>query len=211
MQIPKTFELAGLKITVEHDNDAIKKHSFIGKSDFSFQKIVMDMTTVPRQTTEQAFLHELVHWILYIQGEHELRMNEKFVDQFAHLLYQALESGEMLKETEVDHERYLCPDCVAVHLGKTSLLDAVYRKGLQIGRYGRDQENESQTGSGCEEDPKYVLTSNKRTSHTGHAGVIGDETAREADGGVQRDYATSGNCPDECPQPRCESCGRSGE
>ena len=97
MLIPQKFMIAGLVVDVEKVK-SILKNKYIGKADFSFQKIQMDTDTVPRQTTEQAFLHEIVHWILYIQGEHELRVNEKFVDQFAHLLYQVLTTGGMLKE-----------------------------------------------------------------------------------------------------------------
>lgn len=100
MIIPKSFEIAGITFDVIENNGSIEKDSFIGKADFSFQRIFMDLNTVPKQTTEQAFIHEIVHTVLYVQNEHELRKNEKFVDTFAHLLYQVLSSGGMLKEAE---------------------------------------------------------------------------------------------------------------
>lgn len=96
MILPKSFELAGLTVTIEINNNAIKENNFIGQSDFVFQKIIMDIATAPRETVEQAFFHEAVHWILYIMNEHTLRNNEQFVDVFAHLLYQLLSSGDML-------------------------------------------------------------------------------------------------------------------
>lgn len=97
MIIPKSFMIAGLIVDIEQAKSIMEKQ-YIGKADFSFQKIFLDTNTVPRQTTEQALIHEIVHWILYIQGEHKLRQDEKFVDVFAHLLYQVLATGGMLKE-----------------------------------------------------------------------------------------------------------------
>jgi len=102
MIIPEKFMIAGLLVDIERVK-SIEKKSYIGKADFAYQKIMIDVGTVPRPTTEQAFLHEVVHWILYIQSEHELRMNEKFVDQFAHLLYQVLITSGMLKDEEEDN------------------------------------------------------------------------------------------------------------
>jgi hypothetical protein len=100
MRIPFEFQIAGLTVKVVAENGSIVEASYIGKSDFSYQKIQMDLETVPRQTTEQAFCHEIVHWILYVMNEHELRCNEKFVDTFAHLMYQVFSSGGMFKERE---------------------------------------------------------------------------------------------------------------
>ena len=102
MIIPHKFEIAGLTVEIVVENGSIVEASYIGKSDFSFQKIHMDLSTVPRQTTEQAFCHEVVHWILYIMNEHDLRCNEKFVDTFAHLMYQVFSSGGMFKEEQLD-------------------------------------------------------------------------------------------------------------
>jgi hypothetical protein len=121
MIIPKSFEIAGLTIEVIENNGSIAKDNFIGKADFSFQKIFMDLSTVPRQTTEQAFIHEIVHTVLYVQGEHKLRVDEKFVDTFAHLLYQVLVSGGMLKEEkEVAENSVYRIHAVAVRDGELS-------------------------------------------------------------------------------------------
>jgi hypothetical protein len=93
MNVPKEFQIAGLKVTIESNNELIKTRSIIGEAKYNDQKIVLDLESAPTETVEQAFLHELVHWILYVMNEDELRNNEKHVDLFAHLLYQSLKTG----------------------------------------------------------------------------------------------------------------------
>jgi hypothetical protein len=84
-----TFKLAGITITVEVDNDFIAKHKCIGQALYASQRIILDTEHTPQETTEQSFYHEKVHWILHTMGEIKLRDTEKFVDVFAHLLYQS--------------------------------------------------------------------------------------------------------------------------
>lgn len=88
--IPKSFWLGGLKITVERDDALIESRKVIGEARYSEQKILLDPSVAPLQTLEQSFTHEMVHWILYVMNEDELRNNEKFVDLFSHFLYQGL-------------------------------------------------------------------------------------------------------------------------
>ena len=92
--IPKSFWLGGLKITVERDDALIDAKKVIGEAHYSSQKIVLDASVAPLQLLEQSFTHEMVHWILYVMNEDELRNNEKFVDVFAHFLYQAMATRE---------------------------------------------------------------------------------------------------------------------
>ena len=92
MVIPKKFTLAGIDIDVILDDNLMINEKMYGKSDYQRQEIRIDPTAAPRQTIEQAFVHELVHWVLYIQNRHSLRNDEDFVDAFAHLMYQALET-----------------------------------------------------------------------------------------------------------------------
>lgn len=89
MDIPKEITLAGIPIKTIFDDKLIKDHNIIGKADYEKQEIVIDISVAPKETTEQAYVHELVHYILYIMGQHDLRNDEAFVDLFAHLLYQA--------------------------------------------------------------------------------------------------------------------------
>jgi peptidyl-tRNA hydrolase len=92
MQIPQTFQLAGIKVNVVREDNLVDTRKCIGEARYSRQEIAIDTKSAPDNLTEQSFLHELVHWILYIMNEDEKRNNEQFVDTFAHLLYQYLES-----------------------------------------------------------------------------------------------------------------------
>ncbi len=92
--IPKSFQLGGLKIDVRFQEKLTEKGLMLGAADYVRQEIRLDPTFTKIQTTEQAYLHELTHWILFIMGESELCNNEKFVDVFAHFLYQALITAE---------------------------------------------------------------------------------------------------------------------
>lgn len=87
--IPTSFWLGGLKIDVVYDNTMVKTKQVIGEARYAYQQILLDPSVAPKQTVEQSFFHEMVHWIFYVMGEEELRNNEKLVDLFAHFLYQA--------------------------------------------------------------------------------------------------------------------------
>lgn len=100
MNIPQQFQLAGITIDVNLDDTYIKENSRIGEANYFAQQITIDPTTPKKEMSEQAFYHELVHWILYIMNEDELRQNEKFVDIFGHLLYQYTKTGGLcIKES----------------------------------------------------------------------------------------------------------------
>ena len=94
MKIPKKVTLAGIDINVVIDthNEELRGNS--GAACYRSQQIILDGTSYKEQSVEQAYFHELVHWILFIMNEDELKENEQFVDVFAHLLYQATKSGE---------------------------------------------------------------------------------------------------------------------
>ena len=93
MRIPVKITLAGIDIEVVLDPLAVSEANFIGKADYVKQRIIIDNTRAMKQTTEQSFCHELVHWILHIMGEYALQQNEKFVEIFSQLLYQAISTS----------------------------------------------------------------------------------------------------------------------
>ena len=97
--VPSSFMLGGLKINVQFDYNMISSKKCIGEARYSDQLIILDPGTTPRQTVEQAFVHELTHWIFYMMNEDELRNNEKLVDLFAHFMYQVLSTAEPLPAT----------------------------------------------------------------------------------------------------------------
>jgi hypothetical protein len=87
--IPQSFWLGGLKIDVSYDENLYRNRKIVGEAQYLAQKIILEPSILNKQSIEQNFHHEMVHWILFMMSEDELRCNEKFVDLFAHFLYQA--------------------------------------------------------------------------------------------------------------------------
>jgi len=87
--IPDSFMLGGLQIEVQFDPSLCRNRKVLGEARYPAQQIVLDPSVSGLQQLEQAYYHELTHWILFIMNETDLRNNEKFVDLFAHFLYQA--------------------------------------------------------------------------------------------------------------------------
>lgn len=87
--IPESFWLGGLQIDVNFDENLLKNRKILGEANYPAQKIILDSSLLKKQACEQNYYHELVHWILYVMNEDELRNNEKFVDVFATFLHQA--------------------------------------------------------------------------------------------------------------------------
>ena len=101
MNIPKKLELAGLTIDI-CNSPTIKEENMIGQAAYAEQKIYLDFNLAPKDITEQAFWHELIHWIFFMMNEEELRQKEKLIDLMAHFLYQAVKSGKF--ETKEPYE-----------------------------------------------------------------------------------------------------------
>jgi len=101
LRIPRNFKLAAIEIKVEHkDSITIDSCKACGMTDYANQKILLSGIAT-QQVGEQTFIHELVHWILFMMGEHKLRNNEKFVDLFAHFLYQYEQTKEFSSDKKV--------------------------------------------------------------------------------------------------------------
>lgn len=94
MQIPDSVCIMGHEIpiiwsdTLSHDIDAL------GLADYRNQQIILQRDCVgypvTRSCTEQAYLHELLHFILVALGETGLNENEILINNIAGLLAQAL-------------------------------------------------------------------------------------------------------------------------
>ena len=93
MKIPTELTLMGIPIKIEIDNTFVKRYGRIASIDYIKQIITID-TSHPKETVEQALIHEICHMIMYIMGEEELQKNEKFIDILAHLIYQALATAK---------------------------------------------------------------------------------------------------------------------
>ena len=98
--IPKEFNLCGITITTEVADGLVDEHKVIGCASYTTQSILIDTKAAPKETLEQSFVHELVHWILFIMNREELRNDEVFVDIFAHLMYQYMKTarGELTEK-----------------------------------------------------------------------------------------------------------------
>lgn len=107
MDIPKSINLAGLQIKTAHSAITIDNKRAAGCADYDKELIVIDKNVFPKNLTNQTYIHEVLHWILFILNYHELNSNEQFVDSVAHLLHQALISatpGEIPSREDMDFE-----------------------------------------------------------------------------------------------------------
>ena len=101
MKIPKRFKLFGQTITVEYKDKLVDKEDCVGRAIYRENKILLqkDNHSIGRTKEQigQAFLHELMHFIMYLSNEEELRNNEKFIDITASLLHQFIitQEGEL--------------------------------------------------------------------------------------------------------------------
>jgi hypothetical protein len=100
--IPKQFKILNHTIEVVFDSEYCSKNQCFGQYLYQENKIVLadkykskkNWVKYKPEIVEHVFYHELVHCVLYYMN-HELWLDEKFVDQFAGLLAQV-----MIKENE---------------------------------------------------------------------------------------------------------------
>jgi predicted SprT family Zn-dependent metalloprotease len=95
MRIPETFDIGPFKVPVMFKDNMWDKSKRVGVADIGKQRIELQAPmpgTLNRKCCEQAFLHELIHMILFYAGQRELYVDEVLVDCFANLLYQVLET-----------------------------------------------------------------------------------------------------------------------
>ena len=108
MKIPKTFQIGPYKVPVKFQNNMWEKEKKVGTADIGRQKITLQspMDCLNRKCCEQAFLHELMHMMLFYAGQRELYVDEVLVDVMANLLYQVLETskGDALETWEKKNE-----------------------------------------------------------------------------------------------------------
>ncbi len=97
MKIPERISIAGITIKTVYDNNLIIEHGKIAEANFGEQIIKVAKNAVQKDNAMQAYVHEVVHFILFIMGKEELNRDEDFVDMFAHLAYHAIKSsGEVV-------------------------------------------------------------------------------------------------------------------
>lgn len=98
MKIPTKFKLFGTTYDVVWDDKRMNDRGEYGVCDYSNTTITLSTTEGATPLSEDrmldVFYHEKIHAILDMMNEHELSMNEKFVDILAKLLRQADETAE---------------------------------------------------------------------------------------------------------------------
>lgn len=98
MKIPRQFTLGALPFDVQIVDDLVETTECVGQTCVQAGRMVIQAITPETPMTPEGqchvFLHELVHAILGVMNEHRLNRNERFVDMFALLLHQALETME---------------------------------------------------------------------------------------------------------------------
>lgn len=92
MRIPKKFKIAGLEIEIVNQPNLFATCGAIGRIDYKGLTIYLDFEACSEGYLEQSFVHECVHWILYVMND-QLVKDEKFVDTFAQLAYQIMETA----------------------------------------------------------------------------------------------------------------------
>ena len=94
MRIPKQFQLYGQTIEVIYDNTLDYVDGRRGEADYRRNRITLqapgEMIPYPRSHLEQAFIHELVHFLFDMAGYDEDRRDEVKVERISNLLHQAL-------------------------------------------------------------------------------------------------------------------------
>ena len=91
MKIPKQIMLWWYTIKTVYDNLMADTIWADWKAEYKANTIVLqkkvEWLIENEERQEQVYLHELVHWILYMM-QNDLRNDEKFVELFSHFLYQ---------------------------------------------------------------------------------------------------------------------------
>jgi len=96
-KIPRQINMLGRTIKIEYDQKILHSEDALGLACYRDDKIIL----APRdssgkkktqQQMECSFLHELVHWLLYMHGDYgkKLHTDERLVDSLAGGLREAL-------------------------------------------------------------------------------------------------------------------------
>lgn len=98
MRIPKSFKLFGTEIEIIFDTKRCDQNECWGLASFKERQIVLTKeangTKLSKEIIEQTFYHELMHMIMEVMEERDLRTNEKFINISSSLLHQAFKTAE---------------------------------------------------------------------------------------------------------------------
>lgn len=104
MKIPKRFKLCGHTMEVVYDNLILHRNDNRGEACYRDHTIKLMPSTVssplPQTSVEEAFCHEMTHFILYLAGYIHEANDEGMVTRIGLLLHQALSTMEYNEEKE---------------------------------------------------------------------------------------------------------------
>jgi hypothetical protein len=97
-KIPKSFKLFADTINIVWDNKRMNDKENYGEASYGERKITLSTTQGTDELAQDCilstFYHEVVHMILLELRRDDLSQDEKFVDNFAKLLRQFIESQQ---------------------------------------------------------------------------------------------------------------------
>lgn len=94
MKIPEKIVIGGIEVDIEYNDELLDRDNCTGVTAYEHQRIYIDPSVPGQDIVNQSFIHEIVHYVLYVMGKHTLRKDEEFVDGFAHLAYQIIKQIE---------------------------------------------------------------------------------------------------------------------
>ena len=109
MRIPNRFKIFGQTISVIWDKELTNEDDARGQAVYRYNEIRMQPSTEGKPLSdgqiEQAFLHEVFHFIFFLLGDYvvgdvKLRKDEQLVDSLAHAFHQVLTTAEYDTESE---------------------------------------------------------------------------------------------------------------
>lgn len=95
MKIPNRIKFMGQVWRVVYEDDLVTRTGCIGESRYNTLEIALQSGML-QSTTEQTFMHELLHIIMFKMGETENRQDEKFIDVTASMIYAILVDNKMV-------------------------------------------------------------------------------------------------------------------
>lgn len=103
MKIPNSFDLQSHTIKVVYDDKMLDAERCYGMAEYDQCKITLcnkkGGKPLPASVIQHTFYHETVHLILTAMGEDKKNKNEIFVDTFAGLLCQILNTQKFKKDS----------------------------------------------------------------------------------------------------------------
>jgi hypothetical protein len=98
VRIPKRFKILGRTVEVVWVDDLLQSSDFCGAARYRMDQVALQTPNDAYRPTpaqlENTFCHEVVHWMLYMSGNHDLNKQESAVELLGAMLHQILSTAE---------------------------------------------------------------------------------------------------------------------